>query len=106
VKLLISGDESKIVSPLSQHNGYSESEDPQIIEEELEGYEYNADVIAWETFRNIVRGYGVALHEGGGRRVTFSSKIRLDLKGMKEKGVLRSYAVAKVKRVKELLEVA
>jgi hypothetical protein len=93
------------VSPLSQDNGYSGREDAQVIEEEVEGYEYNADVIAWETFGNIVRGYGVALHEGGGRKVTFSSKTRLDLKGMKENGVLRSYAVAKVKRVKELLEV-
>jgi hypothetical protein len=90
---------------LSQHNRYTEGEGSPLIEEETEGYEYTADVIAWETFSNILRRYGMALHEGDGRRVTFSSKIRLDLKGMKEDGLLRSYAVANVKRVKELLEV-
>jgi hypothetical protein len=105
MKFLIFSVESKIVSSLSQDNEYPEHEGSPVIEEELEGYEYTADVRAWETFSNILRRYGIALHEGGGRRVTFSSKKRLDLKGMKEKGLLRSYAVANVKRVKELLEV-
>jgi hypothetical protein len=90
---------------LSQDNGYLEREGSPVIEEEIEGYEYTVDVTAWETFSNILRRYGVALRDGGGRRVTFSSKQRLDLKGMKEDGLLRSYAVANVKRVKELLEV-
>ena len=90
---------------MSQENGYPEREGSPLIEEEIEGYEYTADVIAWETFSNILRRCGLALHEGDGRRVTFSSKIRLDLKGMKEDGLLRSYAWANVKRVKELLEV-
>ena len=91
---------------LSQDKGRPEVvEGSPVIEEEVEGYEYTVDVSAWETFSNILRGFGVALHEGEGRRVTFSSKYRLDLKEMKQKGLLRSYAVAKVKRVKELLEV-
>lgn len=76
-----------------------------VIDEEFEGYEYIADVRAWETFSNILRGYGVLLHEGAGRKVTFSSESRVDMKTFKEKGLLWSYAVAKVKRVKELIEV-
>ncbi len=76
-----------------------------MIEEEPDGYEYVADVRAWETFSNILRGYGVAIREEGGRRVTFRSDKLIDMKRMKEDGVLWSYAVAKAKRVKELLEV-
>jgi hypothetical protein len=52
----------------------------------------------------MLRKHGVALREGD-RRVTFRLEKLLDMKGMKEKGVLWSYAVAKVNRVKELIEV-
>jgi hypothetical protein len=90
---------------LSQDNGYPAREGSTVIEEEVEGYEYIADVKAWETFSNILRRNGVALNEGGSRKVTFRSGRRLDMKGMKQKGLLWSYAVAKVKRVKELIEV-
>jgi len=76
-----------------------------VLEEEADGYEYTADVKAWETFSNVLRRNGVELSEGRGRRVTFRSEKRLDMKGMKHKGLLWSYAVAKVKRVKELVEV-
>ncbi len=93
------------LSPLEQEKKVLNPEDSPIIEEESEEYEYTADVRAWETFCNILRGYGVALLEGEGREVTFTSHKRIDMKGMKEKGLLWSYAVAKVKRVKELLEV-
>lgn len=84
---------------------YPDREGSPFVEEELEGYEYAADVKAWETFSNILRGYEVALRDEGGRRVTFRSDKLIDMKGMKENGVLWSYAVAKVKRVKELVEV-
>lgn len=90
---------------MSQDNGYPETEGSPVIEEEPDGYEYVADVRAWETVSNSLRGYGIALHEGDGRKVTFRSESRLDMKGMKEKGLLWSYAVAKVKKVKELIEV-
>jgi hypothetical protein len=91
---------------LSQDNGYPDRKGASVIEEELEGYEYVADVKAWETFTNVLRrAYGVTLREGGGRKVTFVSDKRIDMQGMKRKGMLRSYAVAKVKRVKELVEV-
>ncbi len=93
------------VSLLSQDNEHLNREGSPIIEEEPEGYEYAADVKAWETFSNILRVYEVALRDEGGRKVTFRSDKLIDMKGMKEKGVLWSYAVAKVKRVKELLEV-
>ncbi len=90
---------------MSQDNGYPDREASPVIEEEPDGYEYVADVRAWETFSNIMRGYGVALRDGAGRKVTFRSDKLIDMKGMKENGVLWSYAAAKVKRVKELLEV-
>lgn len=90
---------------MSQDNRYPETEGDPVIEEEAEGFEYVADVRAWETVSNLLRGFGIAIHEGNGRKVTFRSERRIDMKGMKEKGLLWSYAVAKVKRVKELVEV-
>ncbi len=90
---------------MSQENRYPDHESSPVIEKEPDGYEYVADVSAWETFSNILRGYGLALRDEGSRRVTFRSDKLIDMKRMKEDGVLRSYAVAKVKRVKELLEV-
>ncbi len=81
------------------------SEASPVISEEPEGYEYIADVKAKETFRNTLRGFGITPREGQGRRVTFTTEKRLDMKGMKERGLLWSYAIAKVKKVKELLEV-
>jgi hypothetical protein len=89
---------------LSQENSPSGPENSSIIEEEPEGYEYSVDVKAWETFRNILRNYGVDLPLRNGR-LTFRSERRIDMKGMKEMGLLWSYAVAKVKRVKELDEI-
>jgi hypothetical protein len=72
-------------------------------EEEHVGFEYKVDVRAWETFCNIMRGYGVNLHEGD-RQVTFRSEIRVDMKRMKEKGLLWSYSVAKLVMRRELVE--
>jgi hypothetical protein len=66
-------------------------------------YEYTAHVRAWETFANTLRGYGVSLSEGD-RRVTFRSGRRIDMRRMKEKGLLWSYTVAKVVVAKEVLE--
>jgi hypothetical protein len=77
----------------------------QVISEEPDGYEYIVDVKAKETFRNTLRGMGISAREGDGRKVAFTSERLIDLKAMKERGLLWSYAVAKVKRVKELLEV-
>jgi hypothetical protein len=89
---------------LSQDNGHPDQES-RTIEEKSEGWEYIADVRAWETVSNILRGYGVSLREGGGRTVTFSSQKRINMKGLKERRLLWSYSVAKVKRIKELVEV-
>jgi hypothetical protein len=89
---------------LSQDNGHPEREGASVIEEEPVGYEYIADVRAWETVSNILRSYGIAV-QGSGRKVTFTSEDRIDMKRMRDKGLLWSYAVAKVKRVKELVEV-
>ena len=71
--------------------------------EEDVGFEYKVNVRAWETFRNLMREYGVSLREGD-REVTFRSERRIDMKNMKEKGLLWSYAVAKVIMGKELVE--
>jgi hypothetical protein len=76
-----------------------------VIAEEPDGYEYVADVKAKETFMNTLRGYGLRPREQDGRKVMFTSDKLLDMKGMKERGLLWSYAIAKVRRVKELLEV-
>lgn len=68
------------------------------------GFEYTVHVKAWETFRNLMRGYGVSLREGGGTQVTFGSEKRIDMRRMKEKGLLWSYAVAKIRKSKETIE--
>jgi hypothetical protein len=72
-------------------------------EEEPAGFEYKVDVRAWETFCNIMRGYGISLREGD-RILTFRSEIRVDMKRLKEKGLLWSYSVAKVIMRKEVVE--
>jgi hypothetical protein len=90
---------------LSLEARHTDSESTPVISEEAEGYEYIADVKAIETFRNTLRGLGITPRERDGRKVAFTSEKLLDMKGMKERGLLWSYAVAKVKRVKELLEV-
>jgi hypothetical protein len=66
-------------------------------------YEYTAHVRAWETFANLVRGYGISLTEGD-RQVTFRSGKRIDMRRMKEKGLLWSYTVAKIIVAREVVE--
>jgi hypothetical protein len=61
------------------------------------------DVKARETFSNLMRVYGINLHERD-RKATFRSRTRLDMKRMKEKGLIRSYSVARVIVSKEVLE--
>ncbi len=90
---------------MSQEIRHPDSEESAVIAEEPEGYEYVADVKARETFRNIIRGHGITPRERDGRKVVFTSEKLLDMKGMKERGLLWSYAIARVKKVKELVEV-
>jgi hypothetical protein len=66
-------------------------------------YEYTVHVRAWETFGNLMRGHGVSLREGD-RNVTFSTEKRIDMKKLKERGLLWSYVIAKVRRSKEIVE--
>ncbi len=58
---------------------------------------------AWETFSNQLRALGINLREGS-RTVSFRSSQRLDMKRLKEKGLVWSYAVSKVMVGKELVE--
>jgi hypothetical protein len=66
-------------------------------------YEYVVNVRAWETFANVMRGYGVNLRQGD-RQVTFRSGQRIDMKRMKEKGLVWSYTIAKIVVGKEVVE--
>jgi hypothetical protein len=67
-------------------------------------YKYIANIKAFETFRNIVRGQGVSMPETGGGNVSFTSPKRLDMKAYKDGGLLWSYSVIRVRRVEEVVE--
>jgi hypothetical protein len=66
-------------------------------------FEYIVDVRAWETFSNQLRAIGINLREGS-RKVTFRSSQRLDMRKLKEKGLVWSYTISKVVVGKELVE--
>lgn len=90
---------------MSQETRNHDPESDPVISEEPEGYEYIADVKARETFWNTLKGLGITPRERDSRKMVFTSEKLLDMKGMKERGLLWSYAIAKVRRVKELVEV-
>ncbi len=66
-------------------------------------FEYVVEVKAWETFSNQLRTFGINVREGN-RKVTFRSGQRIDLKKMKDKGLVWSYTISKVVVGKELVE--
>ena len=67
-------------------------------------FKYIAHVRAIETFRNILRGQGVSMPETGGGNVSFVSTTRLNMKGYKERGLISSYSVIRVRRVEDVVE--
>ena len=71
--------------------------------DEPDEYEYTVDVSAWESFTNMMRGHGVSLPDGN-RITTFRSEKRLNMKLLREKGLLRSYSVARLMTRKEVVE--
>ncbi len=69
-----------------------------------EEYEYVVTVAGAETFANLMSKQGVNVESVGGGLVKFSSERLIDMKGLKAKGIIRAYKIARVKRVEELVE--
>ncbi len=66
-------------------------------------YQYSVHVTAGETLANILRRQGIAVPETA-PHVTFTSPTRIDLKPLKEKRIIKSYSISKVRRATELIE--
>jgi hypothetical protein len=67
-------------------------------------YKYIAKVRAFETFRNLVRREGISIPEAGAGTVSFTSPKRLNMKAHKERGLIWSYSIIRVRRVEDVVE--
>ncbi len=67
-------------------------------------YNYIVHVRAFETFRNLIRQVGVSIPETAGSHVSFTSARRLNMKAYKERGLVWSYSVIRVRKVEEVVE--
>jgi hypothetical protein len=66
-------------------------------------YEYHVDVVASEAFRNLMSRVGItSSYDKGG--FDFSLKNRLDMKSLKDRGIISSYKIVRSSRSKEALE--
>lgn len=72
-------------------------------EEPVQEFEYTVDVRALETFLNVMRRHGLQVVLSG-HKGTFASNERLNMRRLKEMGLISSYEVMKVSRNKELVE--
>lgn len=72
------------------------------LSDDSQEFEYTADVRAWETFRNQLRSLGVTVREGN--PVTFRFSRLLDMRAMKQKGLLRSYKISKIAVIRQVIE--
>ncbi len=68
-------------------------------------FKYIADVRAFETFRNVLRREGVAMPETGRvGNLSFTSSKRLDMRAYKERGLISSYSIIRVRKVEDVIE--
>lgn len=71
--------------------------------ERVDEYEYTVQPAAIETFTNLMREQGVIMAWDGKRFVFTSSKL-LNMKRLKERGVIRSYTIATLTRSRKVVE--
>lgn len=67
-------------------------------------YEYTAVVRAKEAFTNVLYGLGIGLAlQGNERTVTFTHQGLIDMQELKDRGIVGSYRIAKVRRLKQII---
>jgi hypothetical protein len=69
-----------------------------------EEFEYHVQLKAIEAFYNIMQREGVALPGMTGFSLSFTSEKRLDMKRLKDRGIIRSYKVTRVRHEEEVVE--
>jgi len=78
-----------------------------LTEEEATGgnteFQYIVNIRAFETFRNLLRQEQIQIPEGS-NHVTFTVPKRLDMKGYKERGLIWSYTVIRLRRTQDVVE--
>jgi hypothetical protein len=89
-------DRDAVSSDLSHDEGLQQ-------ERLLEEFEYIVDIRALETFVNVMRRHGLAVTLSGPRG-TFTSNERLNMKRLKEIGLISSYEIIRVSKNRELVE--
>jgi hypothetical protein len=66
-------------------------------------FKYLIDVRAFETLRNVLRREGVSIPEGS-NHISFTWHKRLNMKALKESGMIWSYSIIRVRKVEEIIE--
>ncbi len=66
-------------------------------------YRYIVHTKAFETFTNLLRTQGINIPEKSAR-LSFKSRMLLDMRQMKEKGLLWSYSIIRVRSAEEVVE--
>jgi hypothetical protein len=66
-------------------------------------YRYIVQISAFESFRNIARREGIVIPESS-TYASFTTPKRLDMRGYKQRGLIWSYSVIKVRRHEEIIE--
>ncbi len=72
-------------------------------ESPLQEFEYSVNIRALETFLNVMRRHGLQVALSG-LRGTFTSNERLNMRRLKEIGLISSYEIVKVSKNRELVE--
>jgi hypothetical protein len=66
-------------------------------------YKYLVHIIAIETFVNMMRRGGIDLPLGRDR-LTFTSPKIINMKALKESGIIWSYSIIRVRSIEEIVE--
>lgn len=72
-------------------------------ESPIQEYEYVVEVRALETFINVMNRQGVRVTLSG-QQATFTSEERFNMKRLQEMGLIRSYAIIRVRKGTEVIE--
>jgi hypothetical protein len=72
----------------------------------LDEYEYRVEAQALETFTNLMRFQGVSMPWGGPANgiIVFTSDRLLNMRRLKERGIIKSYTIIRLTRRDEVIE--
>ena len=66
-------------------------------------YEYQVDVVASESFKNLISKFGVDVGYDKGKHHFFINRL-IDMKPLKAKGVIRAYKIIRWTKTKSVVE--